>query len=79
MHEYDDVAPFSEPYEPIKNIPIATAATAYDDPSDGTTTLLLFGQSLFFVDKMASSLICPNQVRENGNIVEDCPRQYDKN
>ena len=79
VHDYVDVAPFSESYEPIKNILIATAETAYDDPSDGTTTLILFGQSLFFGDKMASSLICPNQVRENGNIVEDCPRQYNKN
>ena len=79
VHDYVDVAPFSESYEPIKNIPIATAATAYDDPSDGKTTLILFGQSLFFGDKMASSLICPNQIREKGNIVEDCPRQYDRN
>jgi len=60
VHDYVDVAPFSESYEPIKNMPISNAATAYDDPSDGTTTLILFGQSLFFDDKMASSLICPN-------------------
>ena len=52
---------------------------AHDDPSDDESTLILFGQSLFFGDKMASSLICPNQIREHGNIVDDCPRQYNKN
>ena len=79
VHDYVDVAPYSESYKPIKNIPIAMAATVYDDPSDGTTTLILFGQSLFFGNKMASSLICPNQVRNNGNIIEYCRRQYNKN
>ena len=78
VHDYVDVAPFSESYQPIKNIPIATAATAYDNPDTGETTLILFGQSLFFGDKMASTLICPNQIRENGNVVDDCPRQYNK-
>lgn len=42
VHDYVDVAPFSESYKPIKNIPIATAATAYDDPDNGETTLILF-------------------------------------
>jgi len=78
VHDYVDVAPFSESYKPINSLPIAMAATSYYDPDNGETTLILFGQSLFVGNKTASTLICPNQIRENGNVLYDCPRQHNK-
>jgi hypothetical protein len=50
-----------------------TAATAYDDPSTGTTYILILGQAIYKGDKMENSLICPNQLRTNRIIVDDCP------
>ena len=37
-----DVLPFSETYAARKDIPIVTAATAWDDPMTGETTMLIF-------------------------------------
>ena len=36
----------------MTNIPVATAATAWDDPTTGNTTILLFHQGLWFGDKL---------------------------
>ena len=41
--------------------------------------ILVFHQSLYFGDKLNHSLLCPNQIRDNGHNVEDTPRQYDRN
>eukprot|EP00536_Pseudo-nitzschia_multiseries_P010185 jgi/Psemu1/25290/gm1.25290_g len=42
------------------------------------TYILVFGQVLYFGNKLQHSLICPNQVRDsNSNKVEDIPRRYD--
>eukprot|EP00536_Pseudo-nitzschia_multiseries_P017317 jgi/Psemu1/224484/e_gw1.1486.4.1 len=77
---YVDVAPFSDTYSPLKNVPIARCATAWTDPTDGITYILVFGQALFFGTKLQHSLVCPNQVRDcNFNKVEDTPRRYDSN
>ena len=70
------VTPFKESYEPIENVPVGTCATAYTNLDDGRTCILLYGQMLYFGDSLSASLICPNQVRDNGNLVDDCPRQY---
>ena len=40
--------------------------------------ILVFHQSLYFGEKLNHSLLCPNQTRDNGNKVEDTPRQYDR-
>ena len=72
-----EVSPFSDSYDPIKNIPVGTCATAYDCPVTGRVFVLLFGQALYFGDKMKASLLCPNQIRATGNRVEDVPCQYD--
>ena len=72
-----DVSPFSEEYEPIKQVPITTCATAWTDDC-GITFILIFGNTLFFGDRLRNSLICPNQIRScNSNTVEDTPRQFD--
>ena len=48
-------------------------ATAYDNKNTGMTYILVLGQALLFGDKVESSLLCPNQIRSNGVIVDDIP------
>ena len=72
-----DVHPYSEEYKPLKDIPITTAATVWTS-SKGEHFLLLFHEALFFGDRLEKSLICPNQMRAHGLIVEDVPRQFDR-
>jgi hypothetical protein len=38
--------------QPIENVPIVTGATAYDDPSTGTTYILVFNESLYYGIKL---------------------------
>jgi hypothetical protein len=71
------ITPFSDEYKAIKDIPIATMATAWDDPSEGDTVILVINEALYFGDRMSHSLLCPIQIRENGLVVQDVPRQFD--
>lgn len=64
-----------------KDIPVerflCKACLAYDCPTTKKSYLLIIDQC--FVDKeLQSSLICPNQLRANGIIVEDVPIRFDK-
>ena len=61
-----DVTPYLDEYEPAKDIPICTGATAYWDIETGGTTILIIHQALWFGDKLKHSLINPNQIRANG-------------
>ena len=67
------VAPFSEHYDAMTDVPIAHAATAWDDPTTGETTLLLFYFGLWFGTKLSHSLISPNQCRSIGASICDDP------
>jgi hypothetical protein len=69
-----DVSAFSESLETMKNAPIVTAATAFDDPRTGTTYILILGQAIYMGEQMQNTLICPNQLRANGIIVDECPK-----
>jgi hypothetical protein len=75
--EYTDqvvsISAFSDQLEVMKNIPIGTVATAYDDPSDGTTTILIIHQALLMNDIVKTTLLCPNQLKSHGLIVDDVP------
>jgi hypothetical protein len=42
----------------------------------GERYLLVIHEALFFGDDMTESLINPNQLRANGIVVDDCPRQF---
>jgi hypothetical protein len=57
----------------MKDIPIGTAATTYDDPQYGMTIILILHQALLMGDKIDNTLLCPNQIRANGIIVDDVP------
>ena len=72
-----EVSGFSKEFGPIRDIPVGTCATAYDDPDTGSTVLLMFGEMLYFGDRLSHSLLCPNQIRSKRNIVEDTPKQFD--
>ena len=69
------VSPFSSEYNSIDDIPIATVATAYDT-GKGETYILIYNEALYFGDRMSHTLLCPNQLRHNGLIVDDVPVQY---
>ena len=71
------VHPYSDEYKPMQNIPIGTAATVWVDPSNGTNYLLLFHESIYFGDRLGHTLLCPNQMRDNGLTVHDVPKQYE--
>ena len=71
-----DVQAFKESMPTEKDIPIATAATAYDDPETGETIVLEFNQGLWFGSAMKHSLVNPNQCRMNG--IDLCDDPFDK-
>ena len=66
------VAPFSDTYTPMADIPVATALTAHTD-EDGRTWILVFNEVLWFGSSMGHSLINPNQIRCTGIPVSDNP------
>jgi hypothetical protein len=69
-----NVSAFTDSDQTLENVPIVTAATAYDDEATGTTYIFIFGQALYLGDQMKNSLIFPNQLRANGLTVDDCPK-----
>ena len=66
-----DVAPFSDTYKPMKNIPIVTAATGYTSHT-GRQYILVFHEALYMKD-MDHTLINPNQLRHFQAQVQDNP------
>jgi hypothetical protein len=67
------VSSFSSKQTKVRDVPIVTAATAYDAPN-GEIYILILNQSLYLGEHMQHSLMCPNQARSHGVIVEDVPR-----
>ena len=68
---------FSNESKPFGKIPIGTIATSWTNATDGKTYVLCFPESLYFGDRLSTSLLCPNQLRDNQTVVDDTPRQYD--
>jgi len=69
-----NVSAFTDAYKTFNDVTIVTAATAYDDNRTGTIYILVLGQAIYMADNMDNSLICPNQLRKHGIIVNDCPK-----
>ena len=63
-----EVSGFNKKMGPLRDIPIGTCATAYNNPKTGQTYIILFGEMLYFGKRLTHSLLCPNQIRNNGNI-----------
>ncbi len=61
--EYTDqtanVSAFSDYHGVMMDIPIGTAATAYDDPQDGSTIILILHQALLMNDKVDKYPLMP--------------------
>ena len=73
-----NVSPFSEAYNALKDIPIATVATVWECPRTMEGFLLIIHEALYFGKKLKVSLLCPNQLRNHGLQVNDTPKQFDK-
>ena len=69
---------FHSDMAPIKDVPVATVATAYDDPITQETYILVFHEALYFGSSMEHSLISPMQLRHFGLRVDQTPKQYDR-
>ena len=68
-----DVTPYRDDYESINDVPIVTAATAWQSPSSGQVYILVFNEALWMGDTMDTTLINPNQLRHYGTHVQDNP------
>ena len=64
---------FHQSFHAIPEVPVATVATAWDDPLSGLTYILIVHQALYFGPEMDHSLINPNQIRVAGYSVCDDP------
>lgn len=71
--EQCDVTPYTNDYQPITNVSVVNAATAYTDEATGMTLILRFNQVLWYGKRMKMSLINPNQLRHYGITVSDDP------
>ena len=71
--EVCDVTPYASDYQPLTNIPIVNATTAYTNDDTGETILLRFHQILWCGSQLGMSLINPNQIRHSGIAVSDDP------
>ena len=70
------VHPYHDGYNPKTGVQICNAAFAYDSP-DGETLILKMNQCLDFTNGVTNSLLCTNQARANGIIVNDVPKVLD--
>ena len=68
-----DVSPYSNSYEPIKNVPIVTGATAVTSGATAETVILVFNEAIWMGDHLQHSLLNPNQLRHHGIVVQDNP------
>ena len=72
-----NVQPFNDSYKPMRGIKTVNAAFAYDH-DDGITYILTVNQALDFSQSMIHSLLCPNQARVNGVVINDVPKFLDR-
>ena len=68
-----DVSPYRDDYDPVTNIPIVKAATAWQSPHTGQTYILVFNEALWMGDTLHHSLLNPNQMRHYSIKVQDNP------
>ena len=47
---------------------------AYDNPNTGEVILLEMNNSTYMGDKKIDSIACPNQMRVNGDYINDLPK-----
>jgi hypothetical protein len=77
--EMVNVEPYHPQYKAMQNVSIVQAASAYDDPETGVIYILVFNQALDFTQLLPLTLVNPNQMRMNGNVVNDVPKHLAPN
>ena len=75
--ETANVHSFSNERKPFSDVPIGTIATAWVDLTNGEVIVLVMNEALYFGDRLDHTLICPNQLRSFGIVVDDTPKQFD--
>ena len=76
MDQETDVSGFHDSLRTMSCMPIGTSVTVYNHLGIQEMVILVFLQSLYFGKSMEHSLLCPNQRRVNGLVVDTCPRQF---
>ena len=71
----DDI-PFDDSIGKMSNLPIVHAIYDYDDPESLRTFLLRFN-NVIYIKNTENALLCPNQAREHGTIVNHVPPHLD--
>jgi hypothetical protein len=71
-----NVQGFHASFDPILEIPVASVATAWEEPTTGQTYILVIHQALYFGTQLDHSLINPNQIRVTGISV--CNDPFDR-
>ena len=71
-----DAIPFDDSIGKLSDLPIVHAIYAYDNPETMQTSLLRFNHAIY-IKGMDNALLCPNQAREHGIIVDDIPLHLD--
>ncbi|KAL7551098.1 hypothetical protein ACHAWF_014292 [Thalassiosira exigua] len=69
---------FHDNFSKLPNIPIAMVASTRHQGKDGTESILIMNEVLYFWAKLDNSLINPNQMRHYGISVSDNPYDMDK-
>ena len=70
------VHPFNDSMKPMKNVQTVNVAYATDTPQ-GQTYILRVNYSLDFTLSMSHSILCTNQARSAGVIIDDVPKSLD--
>ena len=68
-----DFSPYADSYEPIRNAPIVTGATAVTSLATGETLILVFHEAIWMGSQLDFSLHNLNQLQHHGVIVQDNP------
>ena len=68
-----DVAPYTDAHETINSVSIVNAATEYDNPETGDTTILILNKAIWIGETMDYTLVNPNQLRAYGMKVQYNP------
>ena len=66
---------FSNSMKVMENLPLANVLHAYDT-QEGETLILRVNNSIYLGEHMDDSLLCPNQCRENGIMIDTRPKVY---
>ena len=61
-----DVYGYNKSVKPNVNVPILSAATAFDDPESGNVYILIVNEGLYYGENFDHSLINPHQVGQYG-------------